>query len=286
MRDEELYPLVADPDLTTDAAGRALLGLAEQYSGGDPDIAGDVVIYLAERLRPGNTLRDRLADHPSPPALLNAAARNASRQFREAARANKRAIPLTLSGETAELDRIPAVVPASVSLFDVLADLGWQITDLQTLALPRKRAGRSIHPGIEDAVQHLARCFGITERCDGCPTPMDLQRMNLTGPEAWPILVPVLEEWGWSDALITHLTTRPDNIAHWRSTTLPPAPARQERRMVEIARKMRWEPWLLSDPDTIRQHATPPSAKRRPPGVKHRTRAAPEIACRFGSTAL
>ena len=47
------------------------------------------------------------------------------------------------------------------------------------------------------------------------------------------------------------MTTSPSNIAHWQTLNLRP-PARQERRMVEIVRKMRVEPWLLRDTDAIR----------------------------------
>ena len=48
------------------------------------------------------------------------------------------------------------------------------------------------------------------------------------------------------------MTTSPSNIAHWQTLDLRP-PARQERRMVEIVRKMRVEPWLLRDTDAIRE---------------------------------
>jgi hypothetical protein len=48
------------------------------------------------------------------------------------------------------------------------------------------------------------------------------------------------------------VTTSPSNIAHWQTLDLR-LPARQERRMVEIVRKMRVEPWLLRDTDTIRE---------------------------------
>jgi hypothetical protein len=48
------------------------------------------------------------------------------------------------------------------------------------------------------------------------------------------------------------VTTSPGNIAHWQTLDLRP-PARQERRMVAIVRKMRVEPWLLRDTDTIRE---------------------------------
>jgi hypothetical protein len=63
-------------------------------------------------------------------------------------------------------------------------------------------------------------------------------------------------EWGWSTEVVTLLTTTPANIAHWRRTGVTPPP-RQERRMVEIARKMRWDPWLLTDPDIIRASVRP-----------------------------
>jgi hypothetical protein len=120
------------------------------------------------------------------------------------------------------------------------------------LALPRKRPGRSVHPCIEDGLERLASCFGITRRCPGCPTQDDLLRVDLRGPASWPHLVPVLVEWGWGDDLIEYVTTSPSNIAHWQTLDLRP-PARQERRMVEIVRKMRVEPWLLRDTDAIRE---------------------------------
>ena len=91
----------------------------------------------------------------------------------------------------------------------------------------------------------------MTARCPGCPTEFDLLRVDLRGPTSWPHLVPVLAEWGWSPDLIQYVTTSPANIAHWRALDLAP-PARQERRMVEIVRKMRVEPWLLQDSQAVR----------------------------------
>ena len=133
------------------------------------------------------------------------------------------------------------------------------------LALPRKRPGRSVHPGIEVGLERLASCFGIIKRCPGCPTEDDLLRVDLRGPSSWPHLVPVLREWGWSDDLINYVTTSPSNIAHWQTLDLRP-PARQERRMVEIVRKMRVEPWLLRDTDTIRESVrTTRGGPPRPP---------------------
>ena len=119
------------------------------------------------------------------------------------------------------------------------------------LALPRKRPGRSVHPGIEDGLERLASCFGITKRCPGCPTEDDLLRVDLRGASSRPHLVPVLHEWGWCEDLIEYVATAPSNIAHRQTLDLRP-PARQERSMVEIVRKMRVEPWLLHDTDTIR----------------------------------
>ena len=46
----------------------------------------------------------------------------------------------------------------------------------------------------------------------------------------------------------------------------PATPARQERRMVEIVRKMRVEPWLLRDTDAIRESVrTTRGGPPRPP---------------------
>ena len=67
----------------------------------------------------------------------------------------------------------------SYGLFELLEDLGWTRAHLEVLAMPRQRAGRSIHPGIEAALDKLARCYGITDRCAGCPTEAELQRLDL-----------------------------------------------------------------------------------------------------------
>ena len=56
---------------------------------------------------------------------------------------------------------------------------------------------------------------------------------------------------GWLAALGEAVN---DIYAHWRDLDVTPPP-RQERRMVKIARKMRWEPWLLTDPQVIRDGA-------------------------------
>ena len=74
MHNDELDPLINDPDLSTPEACRALLELARRRSPRDPDIAGDIVLLLSERLMPGGMLRRALATHPNPGALLNASA--------------------------------------------------------------------------------------------------------------------------------------------------------------------------------------------------------------------
>ena len=130
--------------------------------------------------------------------------------------------------------------------------------------MPRQRAGRSIHPGIEAALDKLARCYGITDRCAGCPTEAELQRLDLNGPRSWPALVEVATEWGWSAELIDLLTRSPSNVAHWRRDGIS-APPRQERRMVEIARKMRWDPAQLADPEMIRDSIKPRDPRLGPP---------------------
>lgn len=252
MHNDELDPLIHDPDLSTPQACRALLELARRRSPRDPDIAGDVVLLLSERLMPGGMLRRALATHPNPAALLNAAASNAANQAREHAGRDKRRIPLTQYGNDAELEPVQYPYSPTMGLFDVLHDLGWSEDTLTELAIPRKRPGRSIHPGIEAALEHLAACYGVTARCAGCPTAMDLLRLNLRGPQAWPALVTVLREWDWSEEAIMFITTSPANIAHWRTLAVTPPP-RQERRMIKIAHKMRFTPWLLQDSDQIRE---------------------------------
>jgi hypothetical protein len=252
MYNDELDALINDPDLTTAAACHALLELARRRSPHDPDIAGDVVLLLSERLMPGGILRRALATHPNPAALLNASASNAANQARESAGRQKRVLPLTSTGIDDELEPPQYPYSPTIGLFDVLHDLGWREDTLMQLAIPRKRPGRSIHPGIEAGLEHLAACYGVTVRCAGCPTDMDLLRLNLQGPDAWPALVPVLQEWGWSDEAIAFITTSPANIAHWRTLAVTPPP-RQERRMIKIAHTMRFTPWLLQDSDVIRE---------------------------------
>lgn len=248
--------------MATPAAAYALIALAHDVTS-DPDLAGDVVLLLTERLRPGGSLAHALVSHPNPCALLTAAAKNAARQALESTTRHKRVMHLTDDGDLTALEVPDVPMVPMHGIFDLLEDLGWTPAHLQTLAIPRQRAGRSIHPGIEDALDKLARCLGITERCAGCPSPMDLQRLDLNGPRSWPALVVVAAEWGWSSDLVDCLTTTPANIGHWRRLRVTPPP-RQERRMVEIARKMRWEPWLLSDPDTIRASVTPRDPRRGP----------------------
>ena len=252
MLNEELAPIINDPDLSTPEACHALLQLARRRSPRDPDIAGDVVLILSERLMPGGILRRALADHPNPGALLNASASNAANQAREFAGRDKRRIPLTQYGLDEELEPPQSPFCPTKGLFEVLYELGWREENLIDLAIPHKRSGRSIHPGIEEALGMLAACYGVIQRCPGCPGPMLLQRLNLQGPAAWPALVPVLEEWGWSEAAIDYITTSPVNIAQFRTLEVAP-PARQERRMIKIARKMRYKPHLLQDSDAIRE---------------------------------
>jgi hypothetical protein len=195
--------------------------------------------------------------HPNPPAYLTAAAKYEASHSRERAGRLKRQIPLAPDGDLAGIEPVPTPYRTSTSLFDLLDDLGWTRTNLQTLAIPRQRAGRSVHPGIEAGLEKLARCFGVIERCPGCPTMFDLLRVDLRGPSSWPALVGVLKEWTWSDELISHITTTPANVAHWRNSEHRP-PLRQERRMVEIARRMRWEPWLLQETEAVRDIARRP----------------------------
>ena len=251
MKNDDLMLIVNDPDLRTSEAARALIQLARAAARRDEDIAGDVLIQLTEKLRPGGSLRERLGTHANPPALLSRAAATAARDAWDSASRLKRDIPLTDDGDLTVLDHQITVFSPTYGLLDLLEDLGWNQQQLEMLALPHKRSGRSVHPGIEDGLERLASCFGVTQRCPGCPTEYDLLRVDLRGPSSWPHLVPVLQEWGWEDEVIEYVTTSPSNIAHWRSLDLRP-PARQERRMVEIVRKMRVEPWLLQDSQAIR----------------------------------
>jgi hypothetical protein len=254
MNNDDLLYIVQDPDLTTVHAARALIELAESVSGRDDDIAGDVVLRMTELLRPGQRVRLALSTHPTPCPLLIATAKNEAAHARQRAGRMKRQIPLVTDGDLASIEPSPTPYRTSLTLFDHLLELGWTKAHLETLAIPRQRAGRSIHPGIEAGLEKLAACYGVTRRCPGCPTEFDLLRVDLRGPASWPILVPVLREWGWQDDIIGQITTSPANIAHWRTAIHRP-PARQERRMIEVARRMRWEPWLLQDTDLIRDMA-------------------------------
>lgn len=262
MSDESLDPILADPDLRSPAASHALLRLARSVSGGDPDIAGDVILMLHETLRPAGRLRLALHEHPNPYGLLQASANNAAIQARRAASRFVRQMPLTRDGTLDELEASTAIHSPAMGVLDVLTELGWTEAHLEALAIPRQRRGRDIHAGIENAIEKLAACFGVTERCPGCPTAMDLLRLDLRGPTSWPALVPVLQEWQWSADLIDFITTSPAQIGHWRDLPVAPPP-RQERRMVEVARKMRWEPWLLQDSAVIQLSAR--SRRVRPP---------------------
>ena len=58
MQDHYLDAIVSDPTLSTPAAARALLELARRASPRDPDIAGDVVLLLTERLQPGGMIHE------------------------------------------------------------------------------------------------------------------------------------------------------------------------------------------------------------------------------------
>ncbi|MDO8308947.1 MAG: hypothetical protein Q7V58_11390 [Actinomycetota bacterium] len=262
MDDKDLDPLVRDPAMASPAAAYALIALADEVTF-DPDVAGDVVLLLTERLRPGGSLARALPSHPNPCALLTAAAKNAALQAIEATGRHKRAMHLTDDGDLTALEIPGAPIVPTAGIFELLEDLGWTAAHLQALAIPRQRAGRSIHPGIEAVLDKVAHCYGITVRCPGCPSPMDLQRLDLNGPRSWPALVQVAGEWGWSPDLIDYLTTTPANIGHWRRLGVTPPP-RQERRMVEVVRKMRWEPWLLTDPDTIRNSVKPRDPRHGP----------------------
>lgn len=265
MKNDDLQHIIDDPDLTGSLAARAVIQLARSAARSDEDIAGDVVLALTEKLRPGGVLRERLSTHANPAALLTRAASNAARDAWDAAGRFKRTIPLTGDGDLTDLEPAPSPFSPTYGLFDLLAERGWTDQHLEMLALPRKRAGRSVHPGIEDGLEKLASCFGVITRCPGCPTEYDLLRVDLRGPASWPHLVPVLGEWGWSDDIIEYVTTSPSNIAHWRNLDLRP-PARQERRMVEVARKMRVEPWLLQDSQGIRDSVR--SARSKAPRIE------------------
>jgi hypothetical protein len=264
MKNDDLMQIVRDPDLTTAAAARALIELAESVSGRDDDVAGDVVLRLTELLRPGQRLREAMPSYRNPMALLVTAAKREAGHSREAANRLKRQIPLAPEGDLESIEPPATAYPRTQTLFDLLLDLGWTMEYLQMLAIPRQRSGRSVHPGIEAGLEKLAACLGVISRCPGCPTPFDLLRVDLRGPQAWPELVPVLTEWGWSAELIEHLTTSPSNVAHWRTSPHRPPP-RQERRMVEVARRMRWEPWLLQDPAAVRDMAVPVQRKTTTP---------------------
>jgi hypothetical protein len=263
MKDDDLAPLVRDPQMTTPDAAAALMALAREVAL-DPDIACDVLVTMTEVLQSGGPLARAMAVHPNPYALLIAAAKNAALDAVKASRRDKRTIPLTDTGEVFELERMTSSTQPSHGLFELLEDLGWTRTHLEVLAMPRQRAGRSIHPGIEAALDKLARCYGITDRCAGCPTAAELQRLDLNGPRSWPALVEVATEWGWSVELIDLLTRSPSNVAHWRRDGIS-APPRQERRMIEIARKMRWDPEQLADADAIRDSIKPRDPRLGPP---------------------
>jgi hypothetical protein len=266
MQDHYLDAIVSDPTLSTPAAARALLELARRASPRDPDIAGDVVLLLTERLQPGGMIHARLAGHGNPGAMLQIAARNAAHQARRAAGTNKRTIPLTIDGDLLAVEPHEPPFSPTLGLLDLLHDLGWRPHHFEALVIPRQQPGRSIHPGIEAALDKLARCYGITVRCAGCPTASELQRLNLVGPEAWPALVPVLAEWGWSAAAIEFVTTSPSHISPRPKIPVPPPP-RQERRMIDIARRMRWDPDQLTDSDVIRASAHPKRPDHRVPAT-------------------
>ena len=217
--------IAQDPDLIDPLAARALIQLAQSAARGDEDIAGDVMLVLTEKLRPGGRLRERLGTHANPPALLIKTASNAARDAWETAGRFKRTIPLTRDGELTVIEAAASPFSPTFGLFELLGERGWSTEHLEMLALPRKRAGRSVHPGIEDGLEKLAACFGTTVRCPGCPTESDLLRVDLRGPSSWPHLVPILDEWGWSAEVIEFVTTSPANIAHWRALNLRP-PAR------------------------------------------------------------
>ena len=84
MDDKDLVHLVRDPAMASPAAAYALIALADEVTS-DPDVAGDVVLLLTERLRPGGSLARALPSHPNPCALLTAAAKNAALQAIETA---------------------------------------------------------------------------------------------------------------------------------------------------------------------------------------------------------
>lgn len=265
VQNDDLMHIARDPDLGDPRAASALIQLAQSAARGDEDIAGDVLLVLTEKLLPGGVLRERLGTHANPPALLVKTASNAARDAWDTAGRFKRTIPLTGDGELTGVEAAATPFSPTYGLFDLLGELGWSTEHLEMLALPRRRAGRSVHPGIEDGLEKLAACFGVTVRCPGCPTELDQLRVDLRGPASWPHLVPVLAEWGWSPDVIQYVTTSPANIAHWRALDLAP-PARQERRMVEIVRKMRVEPWLLQDSQAVRDSAR--TARSRAPRVE------------------
>lgn len=251
MEDIELDPLIRDPHLATSEAARALIALANSTTD-DPDLAADVVLNLTEQLRGRRGLVEDLLGHSNPYAFIQAAARHAALDAMKAANRTKRFLPLTGSGDLSDIaGSIPISIVPTPGLFDLLDELGWEREHLGVLATPRQRSGRSIHPGIDDAIERLARCYGVTDRCQGCPNPMELQRLNLRGPGEWPVVVQVAKEWGWSEELIEFVTTSPSNFATWVKTG-PDAPFKQGRRVIEVARYMRWDPWVIGTPEGLR----------------------------------
>ena len=251
MDDTDLDPLIRDPHLVTSDAARTLIALASAITN-DPDLAADVVLNLTEQLRGSRRLAEDLADHPNPYAFIQMAAKHAALDAIKAANRNKRFLPLTGSGDLSDVaGEVHISVHPTSGLFDLLEDLGWNRDHLTVLATPRRRSGRSIHPGIDDAIERLARCYGVTDRCQGCPSPMELQRLDLRGPLEWMAVVEVALDWGWSDELIEYLTTSPTNVASW-VRSCPPPPPKQGRRVIEVARYMRWDPWVLATPDAVR----------------------------------
>ena len=153
MRNEDLMRIVTDPDpdLSDPDTARVLFQLARQAARSDEDIAGDVLVTLTEKLHEGGKLRGRWTSHADPPALLARAAANAARDAWDHASRFKRDLPLTPDGDLTALESPDLASSPSYGLLDLLEDLGWTTRHLEMLALPRKRPGRSVHPGIENA---------------------------------------------------------------------------------------------------------------------------------------
>ena len=79
MKNDDLMYIVNDPDLLGPDAARAVIQLAREAARSDEDIAGDVVIALTEKLRPGGALRERLGTHATGASLPSGFERRSGR---------------------------------------------------------------------------------------------------------------------------------------------------------------------------------------------------------------